>query len=200
MGGGCERERHGHRPQTRVMSLVLAGVGSEAAVRGGLDHAARAHAACFGRRRRPVTFSPAFSHPARPLLSFPGRPWLPDGARKDHGPALSAQPGQVREGRARETKRVAMPPSPTPSRLSTSIIPPPPPTPPRPPSPSRDYAIACCNEAAQASAARRGRVPTLALARPAMTDDSWPRMWAKHLQWRAWGVDRLGGGTGVRPV
>ena len=77
-------------------------------------------------------------------------------------------------------------------------------SPPVPPPPlffsSRDYAIACCNEAAQATAARRGRIPTLALPKPAMTDDSWPRMWARHLQWRAWGLDRLGGGTGIRPV
>jgi hypothetical protein len=69
------------------------------------------------------------------------------------------------------------------------------------PSPhSRDYAIACCNEAAQARAARKGRIPTLALPKPAPTADSWPRMWAKHLHWQAWKLDRQGGGQGVRPV
>ena len=65
---------------------------------------------------------------------------------------------------------------------------------------SRDYAIACCNEAAQARAVRKGRVPTLALPKPSPTADSWPRMWSKHLHWQAWKLDRQGGGQGVRPV
>jgi len=60
--------------------------------------------------------------------------------------------------------------------------------------------MSCSNEAAQALAARRGRVPTTAFHRPTMTDDSWPKMWAKHLHWKAWTLDRNGGGTGVRAV
>ena len=63
------------------------------------------------------------------------------------------------------------------------------------PSPgSRDYAIACVNEAAAASAARAGRVPTQALPKPRLTDSSWRSMFDRHVRWKAWTVDRLGGG------
>lgn len=65
---------------------------------------------------------------------------------------------------------------------------------PRPNRLNRDYAISCANEAAMASQARRGRVPTLALNRPRLTASSWRSMWAKHLHWKAWRLDRQGGG------
>ena len=57
-----------------------------------------------------------------------------------------------------------------------------------------DYAIACVNEAAAASAARAGRVPTQALPKPRLTDSSWRSMFDRHVRWKAWTVDRLGGG------
>ena len=65
---------------------------------------------------------------------------------------------------------------------------------PRPNRLNRDHAVACANEAAMSGAARRGRVPTLALNKPRATAASWRSMWAKHLHWKAWTLDRQGGG------
>ena len=60
---------------------------------------------------------------------------------------------------------------------------------------SRDYAIACANEASMALAARRGKkVPTMGYRKPRATDDSFHKMWFSHLQWKAWRLDRQGGG------
>lgn len=65
---------------------------------------------------------------------------------------------------------------------------------PRPNRLNRDYAVRCANEAAMSGAARKGRVPTLALAKPRATAASWRSMWANHLHWKAWTLDRQGGG------
>ena len=65
---------------------------------------------------------------------------------------------------------------------------------PRPQS-SRDYAIACANEASMALAARKGKkMPTMGYRKPRATDDSFHKMWFSPLQWKAWRLDRQGGG------
>ena len=80
------------------------------------------------------------------------------------------------------------------------LLPPAPPTlPPNPhhhhPKNSRDYAIACANESAMALAAARGKnVPAMGYRKPRDTDVSFHKTWFSHLQWKAWRLDRQGGG------
>lgn len=46
-----------------------------------------------------------------------------------------------------------------------------------------------------ALAARRGKkVPTMGFRKPRKTDDSFHKQWFGHLQWKAWRLDRQGGG------
>ena len=46
-----------------------------------------------------------------------------------------------------------------------------------------------------ALAARRGnRVPTMGYRKPRDTTDSFRKMWHSHLHWKAWSLDRQGGG------
>lgn len=63
---------------------------------------------------------------------------------------------------------------------------------------SRDYAIACVNEAAMMREARQGKVPTIALPKPRLTTDSWYKMWHRHLHWKNWALYRNGNSQGVR--
>mmetsp|Transcript_28901 Transcript_28901/g.81390 ORF Transcript_28901/g.81390 Transcript_28901/m.81390 type:complete len:118 (+) Transcript_28901:187-540(+) len=57
---------------------------------------------------------------------------------------------------------------------------------------NRDYIIACCDEAARAREMRRGKPGRQWTMAPVYTEESYEKMWYKHLHHRRWVQERMG--------